>query len=93
MTKTPRTTIARQTEALRGVWCDPYAQIRRAWNRTSGRVLLTVAVTYRNLSGEDIANDDLGVFASHGLRVVHVSERHEMRHSDRLFWVLAEPAL
>jgi len=93
MTKTPRTTLASQTEAIRGIWCDPHAQIRRAWNRTSGRVLLTVAVTDRNLSGEDIANDDLRVFASRGLRVVHASERRVMRHSDRLFWVLAEPAL
>lgn len=93
MTTNLKTLPACQIEALRGVWCDPYAQIRRAWNRTSGRVLLTVAVTYRNLSGEDIANDDLGAFASRGLRVVHASERREMRHSDRLFWVLAEPAL
>lgn len=76
---------------LRGLWCDPYAQIRRVWNRSSGRVLFTVAVTYRNLSGEDIAADDLRFFASRGLRVVHSSERRALRHGDRLFWVLAEP--
>lgn len=83
--------MADLTSQLRDLWCDPYAQIRRAWNRSSGRVLLTVVVTYRNLSGEDIADDELRFFASRGLRVVHASERRDLRHGDRLFWVLAEP--
>jgi hypothetical protein len=78
-------------ETLRNLWCDPYAQIRRVWVRRSGRVLLTVAVTDRNLSGEDLADDSMKVFAAHGLRVVHSSERRTLRHGDRLFYVLAQP--
>lgn len=76
---------------LRDLWCDPYAQIRRAWSRRAGRLVLTVAVTARNLGGEDIAADELRFFASRGLRVIHASERRQLRHGDRLFWVLAEP--
>ena len=76
---------------LRDLWCDPYAQIRRSWSRRGGRLLLTVAVTYRNLSVEDIAADELRFFASRGMRVVHASARRHMRNGDRLFWVLAEP--
>ena len=78
-------------ETLRNLWCDPYAQIRRVWGRRSGRVLLTVAVTDRNLSSEDLADDSMRVFAVHGLRVVHASERRTLRHGDRLFYVLAQP--
>ena len=79
------------TAQLRDLWCDPYAQIRRAWNRSAGRVLLTVAVTSHHMIGEDIAGDELKFFASRGLRVAHVSERRDLRNGDRLFWVLAEP--
>lgn len=79
------------TAQLRDLWCDPYAQIRRAWKRPSGRVLFTVAVTSHHVIEEDIADDELKFFASRGLRVLHVSNRRDLRHGNRLFWVLAEP--
>ena len=79
------------TAQLCDLWCDPYAQIRRAWKRSAGRILLTVAVTSRCVSEEDIADDVLRFFASRGLRVLHVSNRRDLRHGNRLFWVLAEP--
>ena len=83
--------MATISTTYRDQWIDPFAQIRRAWTRRSGRLLLTVAVTDRNCGAAEIADDELRWFHRHGLRVAHVSFRRDMRHGDRLCWVLAEP--
>ena len=75
---------------LHGQWCDPYAQVRRAWQRPGGRVLLSVRSTSISTGAEDIGDDAIRFFASRGLRIVHVSAREE-RQSSRRFYVLAAP--
>lgn len=76
---------------LLGCWCDPYAQIRRAWRRPNGRVLLFVQSTSISTSAEDIGDDEIRFFASRGLRIEHVSARESASLHSRRFWVLAAP--
>ena len=76
---------------LCGHWCDPYAQVRRAWRRPNGRVLLSVRSTSISTGAEDIGDDAIRFFASRGLRIEYVSARESASLHSRRFYVLAAP--